>query len=137
MLFIHPTYNSLYLLIPNSQSISPPPLIPLGKHKSVLYVCLSVSVFIDMFICVVFWIPQINDIMYLSFSFRLTSLSMIISRSILVAANGIISFFSIAYIYIYTHTHTHICTHTHIYTHTYILYTHNTSSLSIYLSMDI
>ena len=34
--------------------------------------------------------------MYLSFSFRLTSLSMIISRSIHVAANGITSFFLMA-----------------------------------------
>ena len=52
----------------------------------------------------------------------LTSLSMIIGRSIHVAANGITSFFMAnipfyIYIYIYTHTHTH--THTFI---PYILY---------------
>ena len=36
-------YNSLHLLIPNSQSIPPPPTLPLRNHKSVLYVCESVS----------------------------------------------------------------------------------------------
>ena len=35
--------NSLHLLIPNSQSIPPPPLLPLGTHKSVLYVCESLN----------------------------------------------------------------------------------------------
>ena len=29
-------YNSLHLLTPNSPSISPAPLFPLGNHKSVL-----------------------------------------------------------------------------------------------------
>ena len=41
--FIHPVCNSLHLLIPNSQSLLPRPL-PLGNHKSALYVCKSVSV---------------------------------------------------------------------------------------------
>ena len=36
-LFIHPMYNNLYLLIPNSQSFSPLPTHPLSKHKSILY----------------------------------------------------------------------------------------------------
>ena len=44
LLFIHPIYNNLHLLIPNSQSILPPLPLPLGNHKSVLYVCESVSV---------------------------------------------------------------------------------------------
>ena len=42
-LFILPIYTSLHLLIPNSQSFPPPSAIRLGKHKSVLYVCESVS----------------------------------------------------------------------------------------------
>ena len=41
VLFIHPIYNSLQLLILNSQSI--PLALPLGNHKSVLNVCESVS----------------------------------------------------------------------------------------------
>ena len=75
-LFIHPLYNSLHLLIPNSQSIPPHPL---GNHKFILSVCESVC-FIDKFICVLFEIPHISDIIwYLSFSFWL---SMIISMAI-------------------------------------------------------
>ena len=34
----HPVYNALHLLMSNSQSIS---LLPLGNHKSVIYVCES------------------------------------------------------------------------------------------------
>ena len=37
-LVIYSLYNSLYLLIPNSQSIPSPPPIPLGNHKSALYI---------------------------------------------------------------------------------------------------
>ena len=44
LFFIHSTHNSLYLLNPNSRSIPPQPLLPLGNPKSVLYVCESVSV---------------------------------------------------------------------------------------------
>ena len=44
LLFTHRICNSVYLLIPNSQSIPPSPLFPLGNHQSVLYVCESVSV---------------------------------------------------------------------------------------------
>ena len=44
LLFIHSLCNSLHLLIPNSQSTPLPPPLPLGNHKSVLYVCESVSV---------------------------------------------------------------------------------------------
>ena len=43
LLFAHPMYNSLHLLIPNSQSLPPPALSPLAtNHKSVLYVCNNV-----------------------------------------------------------------------------------------------
>ena len=42
LLFSHFIYNSLYLLTPNSHSITPNPL-PLGNHKSNLYVCKSLS----------------------------------------------------------------------------------------------
>ena len=43
LLFICSLYNSLHIIIPNSQSIPPPS--PLGNYKSDLYVCESVSVF--------------------------------------------------------------------------------------------
>ena len=43
LLFIHPVYNSLHLLISNSQSVPSLPYTS-GNHKSVLYVCESVSV---------------------------------------------------------------------------------------------
>ena len=43
LFFIHSVYNSLHLLMPNSQAF--PPTIPsLGNHRSVLYVCESVSI---------------------------------------------------------------------------------------------
>ena len=44
LLFIHSTCNSLHLPTPNFQSIPLPPPLPLGNHKSVLYICQSVSV---------------------------------------------------------------------------------------------
>ena len=44
LFFIDSIYNSSHLLIPNSQSIPPPDPLPLGNHKSVVYVCESVSV---------------------------------------------------------------------------------------------
>ena len=37
-LFIHPMYNSLHLLIPDSQSFPPPLCLTLGNHKSVLFI---------------------------------------------------------------------------------------------------
>ena len=52
-----------------------------------LWVC-----FIHRFTCVVLLMPHISDMIYLSLSLWLTSLRMIISRSIPVAENGIISF---------------------------------------------
>ena len=52
---------------------------PRGNHKSILYVWEAVC-FLDKFICVLFWIPHISDIIWcLSFSFWLTSPLMIIS----------------------------------------------------------
>ena len=53
--FIHSIYNSLYLLIPHSQSVPLPSPLPLVNHKPILYVCESVSVlYIDKFICAIF-----------------------------------------------------------------------------------
>ena len=43
LLFIHSKCNSLHLLTPNSPSTPLLPPFPLGNHKSVLYVCESVS----------------------------------------------------------------------------------------------
>ena len=43
-LFIHSICNSLYLLTANSQSNLPPLPYPFGNHKSVIYVCESVSI---------------------------------------------------------------------------------------------
>ena len=43
-LFICSVYNSLYLLIPSSQSFPPQPFLPFDNHESVIYYCESVSV---------------------------------------------------------------------------------------------
>ena len=37
-LVYHPVCTSLHLLTPNSQSLPPPPTLPLGNRKSALYV---------------------------------------------------------------------------------------------------
>ena len=83
LLFVHPVCNNLYLLIPKPQDF-PPASPTLGNHTSVPSVCFY------RFICVIFLIPHI--IKYLSFFLWLTLLSMIISRSIHVAANGMYHF---------------------------------------------
>ena len=44
LLFIHSIYSRIYLLTPDSRSIPFPLYLPLGKHRSVLFVCESVSV---------------------------------------------------------------------------------------------
>ena len=44
LLFVHSICNSLHLLTPNFQSIPPTSRLPCGNHKSVLYVCESISV---------------------------------------------------------------------------------------------
>ena len=98
LLFIHSKYNSLHLPTPNSQPISLSPL-PLGNYKSVLYVYESVSVlYIGSFVpyFIFFYLCHILDFTYewchmvFVFLFLTTSLSMIISSCIPVAANGII-----------------------------------------------
>ena len=66
-----------------------------------------------------FQIPHIGDIIwYLSFSFRLSSLIMIIARSIHVAANGIILFFfrveQYSIIYTYHSFFIHACVDRHL-----------------------
>ena len=105
--------NSLHLLIPNSQ---PSPFFHHPQQPQVSSLCLCLFLFVDKFICVILYLPQISDVIrYLSFPFCFTSLSMI-SRAIHVAANGIISSFGMAHIPLY------ICT---------------TYSLSIHLSVDI
>ena len=54
-------------------------------------VCSLCLCFVDMFICAVFQIPLVNDVIwYLPFSVRLTSVSMILSSCIHVATNGTI-----------------------------------------------
>ena len=83
-----PHLNSLHLLVPNSQSIHP--LLSSWQPQ----VCSLSVFFVDRFI---FQIPHVSDVIwYFSFSFWLPLLSMIISRFIHVAANGIISFFFMA-----------------------------------------
>ena len=87
-LFIHSIYSNLHLLTPNSQSNthhSAPPWQP-QIYSLCLWVCL-----VNKFICVIVQIPHISSIIWY-FSFWLNSLSMIISRSNHVAANGISSF---------------------------------------------
>ena len=93
LLFIHPIYYSLYLLIPNSQSF-PPFTSSLPWQLQVCSLCLWVCFcFTDIFPCAVFYIPHTSDIIwYLSFS---VWLSMTVSRPILVAANDSILFFFI------------------------------------------
>ena len=93
LLFAHPLYNSLHLLIPISYSFSLPTLPP--WHPQVLFsVCESFSVlWIGSFVSY-FRFHKRHDIMwYLSLPFWLTSLSMIISSCIHLAANGMILFF--------------------------------------------
>ena len=66
--------------------------------------------FVSKFIYIIsFYIPHIRDVIwYFPFSVWHTSLSMTLSRSIYVAANGFISFFNgWIILYIYTHTLTH------------------------------
>ena len=65
------------------------PLSPFVNHTFVSYVCESLF---WKFTCIIFKIPHVSDITWFVF-LCLTSLSMIISRSIRVAADGILSFF--------------------------------------------
>ena len=95
-LSIHSKCNSLHLLTLNSQSILLPHLPPWRPQLS--YPCLWVCFcFVDRFICAIFYIPHISDIIqYLYFTFWRISLSMRISGSIQVAANGIIFIYFMA-----------------------------------------
>ena len=85
-----------------------------------------ITCFVNRFICIIFQIPHVSDIIWcLSLSFWLTSLNIVISRFIHDAANGITSLFFMAecisryryryrlYIYIYIYIHTHIYMYTH------------------------
>ena len=114
LFFIHPICTSLHLLIPNSHSIHSPAPFPLGNHESILWLWIC---FKDKFVCVMLQVLHVSDIIgCLSFSFWLTSLSMIISRSVHIAANGNASFLRLNSIPSY------VCI---------------TSSLSTHLLMDI
>ena len=93
LLVIHFKYSNVYLSLPNSLTITSPHLFILATISSF---CKSMSLFLFCkFISVIsFYIPHIRDVIwYFSFSVWFTSLSMTVSRSIHVAADGIISFF--------------------------------------------
>ena len=65
------------------------PPFPLGNHTFVFYICDTVFCK-EVYLYHFFYTPHINDIIcHLSFSFCLFSLSMTVSRSIHIAANGI------------------------------------------------
>ena len=86
-------YSGVYVN-PQILIYHPWPPFPFGNHKLVLRVCGSISV-----LYVVFFprkIPHVTDIIWYFVFVWLTSLSVIISRSIHIAANGIISFFFMA-----------------------------------------
>ena len=93
LLFSHPIYNSSNLLIPNSQFFLPHPL-PLWQ-RPVCSLCLWICFcFVNMFICVIFYVDIHDDIIWhLSFSFWLTLLSMKISRSMLLPVALLHSFY--------------------------------------------
>ena len=95
-LFICSIYTSLHLMIPYSTpclSNTSPPWQPL-VYSLCLWFCFW---FIDRLICVIFQIPQLYQWYNLEFVFLfMTSLSMIISSCLHVAAKNIISFFYMA-----------------------------------------
>ena len=83
---------SVYMSIPISQFIPPPPpsLSPLGVHTFVLYICVYFCL-ANWFISTIFLNSKYKHIQYLFFLFWLTSLCMTISRSIHISGNGTIS----------------------------------------------
>ena len=88
----------LYIIVCTCQSQPPslflsPPSLPFDNCKFVLYVCESLFVLKTSSLVSVLIQHLSNIIQYLSFAALFTSLSMIISRSIHVPANGIIAFF--------------------------------------------
>ena len=92
VVLIYCIHSSLYLLIPSPYLAPSPSLSPLVTTS---LSSISVNLFLFcIYIRFIFQIPPISDIIrYLSFSFWLISLSMILSRSIHVAVNDIIPFF--------------------------------------------
>ena len=102
LLFIPSACSGLHLLTPNSQSIPPLPPWQPQVCSLCLWVCFCL---IDRFICVRFHIQGISYSICLSLS---DFISMIISRSIHVAANGIISFFLMASTPLNTHMPSHL-----------------------------
>ena len=92
LFFIYCLYNCLSAnpTPPIHPSPAPSPLAATDCSLR-LWVCLCLT---DRLTCVICYLPHESVIMqYFSFSFWLTLLSMRISKSIHVAANGIISFF--------------------------------------------
>ena len=111
LLFIHPIYNSLPLLIPNSHSF--PSLLPPPSWQPQVSVSVSLFLFLSYVdLCNILDSYIGNIIWYPSFSFYLASLSMIISRSIHAAANALFhSFLWLSNIPLCVC----VCTHTHMY----------------------
>ena len=106
--YIPRIYSSVcYTIVPCSlfilciwQFASANPRLPLGPSSTPASlgtpqsVSLTLFCFIDRFICVVFQVPHLSDVIwYFSFSYWLTSLCMIISSCIHVAENDIICSF--------------------------------------------
>ena len=79
---------------PSSQFIPPPPLPP-GNHTFVFHICDSISV-LQISSFVAFFLDSTYKRYHIFVFVRLTSLSITMSRSIHVAANGIILFFLMA-----------------------------------------
>ena len=108
LLFIHPIYNSLLLLIPNSHSF--PSLLPPPSWQPQVSVSVSLFLFlryVDLYHILDSYIS--NIIWYPSFSFYLALLSMIISRSIHVAVDALFhSFLWLSNIPLCVCTHTYV-----------------------------
>ena len=80
-----------------------------GSYKFALSIWECCFCFVNKFVCILFSIPYISKKYCMIFVFLcLTSFSMLISRSIHVATNGIISFIFMAGCYSITHTHIYI-----------------------------
>ena len=86
-----PILNTVVIYVNANLSVHPTSFSPL---VSVYLFFMSVSLFLlYKFICIIFLDLTIRDIIqYLFFSFRYTSLCMIVSRSILVSENGTVLF---------------------------------------------
>ena len=109
LLFIHSIYNSLHLLIPDSQSIPLPTHLFLGNHKCILYGCASVCFVMCSFVS--YFRLHIEVVSYDIFFLCMTSLSMITSVFIPVLANAIISFFFVTSILLCLWVCAHTCVH--------------------------